>query len=135
LGVFFTKDVPRGTVIWVFHPQFDRVYDNYDAFVNACPSKLILERIGGYAYPSKFTGRYLYTADVAAFVNHTTHEPSAQMISSDRVINKTCFNGADMNEGALITTRDVKAGEEITENYIVDFGPMDLSNPRDSYLL
>ena len=110
-------------------------FESMAAFQAAIPSPDLRDRLESSAYPSKFTNRYIFPVDKAAFVNHSL-EPSAAMVAAEAVPAEQadCWHGADQIEGALVTLRDMAAGDELTENYCLDFGDMDLSNPRDAYL-
>lgn len=94
VGVFATRDLPRGTVVWVRDP-WDREID--PAQVPFLPADLhaFIER---YAYEEE--GRLILCWDHARFVNHSCEATNL---------------GLDL--GFEIVVRDVAAGEQLTDDY------------------
>ncbi len=105
LGLFADEDIAKGTVIWEFTPGLDftisfeqvKLLDVRDqAFINT------------YAYVDKtLPGFYTVAVDAARFVNHSD-TPN--------------MGNGDANIACSVAFRDIKAGEELTENYHVDYG-------------
>lgn len=94
VGVFATQDIPRGTVVWVRDP-WDREID--PARLGELPADLhpFLER---YAYEEE--GKLILCWDHARFVNHACDATNL---------------GLDL--GFEIVVRDVRAGEQLTDDY------------------
>ncbi|MBB5517820.1 SET domain-containing protein [Amphiplicatus metriothermophilus] len=98
VGVFAAEPIKKGTVIWRFEPEFDRLIP-MDKYLSAPPYlKDLLDR---YAYPSPDRpGFIVYEVDNGRFMNHS-ETPNTDF--SD-------FGGAR-------AIRDIEAGEELTCNY------------------
>ncbi|GAB4522289.1 MAG: SET domain-containing protein-lysine N-methyltransferase [Amphiplicatus sp.] len=98
VGVFAAEPIRKGTVIWRFEPEFDRLIP-VDRYLSAPPYlKDLLDR---YAYPSPDRpGFIVYEVDNGRFMNHS-ETPNTDF--SD-------FGGAR-------AIRDIEPGEELTCNY------------------
>ena len=105
LGLFSVDALPEGTKVWEFTPGYDQSFSPGDIDPLSEASK---EQFFNYAYTSKITGNYILCTDDARFFNH---DPNS---------NITCTVPEDSTHPeALVcyTTRDVSAGEEITNDY------------------
>ena len=98
VGVFAAAPIARGTLIWRFDADFDRLIarEKYEAAPAA--TKALLDR---YAYPSPDRpGFIVYEADNGRFMNHAD-QPNT-----------------DFSEyGGGTALRDIAAGEELTCDY------------------
>ena len=94
-GVFATKDIPKGTITWALD-AFDQDYSPEEVAAMDEIHKAITEK---YAYRNRF-GHYILCWDFGRYVNHS--------------FRSNCFaTGYDFE----IAVRDIKAGEEITNDY------------------
>lgn len=105
IGIFAVASIPKGTLIWVFNPEFDLVLapDQVELLPEAAREQFL-----NYAYLSKKTGRYVLCTDDARFFNH------------DASPNVTCKipDNADSDEALVcFAARDISVGEELTCNY------------------
>ncbi|MBS0266631.1 MAG: SET domain-containing protein-lysine N-methyltransferase [Planctomycetes bacterium] len=95
LGVFATRDIPRGTITWV-QDALDQVFSPAEVQNLAEPYQHILRK---YAYTNR-QGQIVLCWDHARFVNH----------ACEAVCLMSGF-------GFEIATRDLHAGEELTDDY------------------
>ena len=111
IGIFAGEDIPRGTLIWEFHPQVDLVYDpdQWRELRNSVASQSFaaLER---YCY--KENGRYCLCLDNAQFMNHCAATYNVENVSAHKMVAKA----------------DIRQGEELLCNYF------DYSDPDDVHL-
>jgi uncharacterized protein len=94
-GIFATQDIPKGTITWV-KDQLDRTFTPED-LEKISPANL--ENLLKYTYRDR-RGNYFFCWDLTRFVNHS-YEPNSMLTSMD-------FE---------IAIRDIKKGEEITNDY------------------
>jgi len=104
LGLFASQDIYTGQVIWQYHPSFDQVMSKRK-FINLCRTldDDALEHVLSCSY--KRNNKYYYLTDNARFINHD--EKNYNLVLLD-----------DMTEVAL---RDIRAGEELLENYFISY--------------
>jgi SET domain-containing protein len=98
IGVFAKRAIPRGTMVWQLHPEFDRLIETslYESQTGAVKS--YLDR---YAYPSRANpGHIVFEADDARYMNHSD-DPNVDVSREDKAF----------------ALRDIAAGEEITCDY------------------
>ena len=102
IGLFAAADIPKGTIIWRLVPGFDVIID--DVELRKMPDTAIkfMER---YASLSLQLGKYVLSADNDRFTNHS-YSP-----------NRTDIIEKIGEEVVSIAAYDVKAGEELTEDY------------------
>lgn len=109
LGVFARQDIPKGTVWWRAAPDRDVLLINKAQFETLRSSSHspaidgLFESIYTYCYFSGKHDALILILDNARYTNHSA-EP----------------NSAEYDEAGVIgsiTTRDVVAGEELTEDY------------------
>jgi SET domain-containing protein len=102
LGLFADQDISKGTVIWKFSPKldleinpadFDRLDQREKNYINF------------YGFRSKKTDNYHLSFDNVKFINHAKEGN----ITVDKTI--------DDVEYPLVASRDIKAGEEILQDY------------------
>lgn len=101
LGVFADQFIPRGTVVWKPHPQFDIRFPL--SALSGLPS-YTRDRIMHFAYIDKRTGLAILCADDARFMNHSD-DPNIRTVIDE--------NGEEKD----IAIRDILPGEEITCDY------------------
>lgn len=94
-GVFATRDIPKGTAVYVRDALEIKVERNATILKNPIYSELIHK----YSYVDG-KGDYILSWDHARFVNHCCHA-----------------NTQTTGYGFEIAVRDIKAGEEITDDY------------------
>lgn len=98
IGLFAGEDIPNGTIIWEFTPNFDVVIDNTDNI--AYLLEVQREFVKKYAFFDKQTKQWILGADNDRFTNHSESPNTIPM-----------FNGI------MVAAQDIKKGEEITCNY------------------
>ena len=100
-GVFATRFIPRGTILWV-HDRFDRVLEKDQ--IRAMPTALrsVVERL---AYVDRH-GRWILCWDDARYQNHSCDSTTVSVGS-----------------GLEIAVRDVEAGKQVT----CDYGQLNLT--------
>ncbi len=102
IGLFADQDISKGTKIWKFSPGLDLEIKPSDfEKLNQCEKDVILFS----GFHSKKTGNYHLSFDNVHFINHST----LGNISTDMTV--------DDIEYPLIANRDIKKGEELTQNY------------------
>lgn len=94
-GVFATKFIPKGTIIWVLD-ELDRKLD--EAYVLSL-DRLQQKHILKYSFREK-DGKYIFCWDIARYINHSFHA--------------NCISTAYEFE---IAVRDIYPGEELTDDY------------------
>jgi SET domain-containing protein len=94
-GVFAKNDIPKGTILWETKTDFDRKFDKkYYDNLNDVQKTFVQRTFSTY---DKYFHSY---CDYAIFTNHSY---SCNVIP----INETC----------AVAGKDIKAGEELTQNY------------------
>jgi len=102
IGLFADQDIPKGTKIWEFSPGLDLEINPSDFEKLSQYEKDIIFFSG---FHSKKTGNYHLSFDNVRYINHSTFGNISTDITVDGV------------EYPLIANRDIKKGEEITQNY------------------
>lgn len=102
LGLFADVDIPKGTVIWRFSPRLDQELTPEEFLKLKEEEKA---HIHFYGFLSKKTGNYHLSFDNIRFTNHSKLPNIASDTTSSDV------------EYPLIAIRDIKAGEEILQDY------------------
>lgn len=108
LGIFAKTNIPKGTIWWQARPcdvllieqdQFETLKTSHHSPV----SKALLEAIYTYSYYSAEDDALILILDQARYTNHS-FQPNSDVIPEPGIIGS-------------ITLRDIKAGEEILEDY------------------
>ncbi|MDQ3012648.1 MAG: SET domain-containing protein [Acidobacteriota bacterium] len=60
IGLFAAQFIPKGTVTWEYHPDFDTAYDEEDLVRMSAPAR---EQFLKYAYFYEELGRYVLCFD------------------------------------------------------------------------
>jgi hypothetical protein len=94
-GIFATEDIPKGTITWV-KDQLDRVFSPEEVSKLSPPN---YENLMKYTYRDK-NGNYFFCWDLTRFINHN-HDANSMLTSL----------------GFEIALRDIKKGEELTNDY------------------
>jgi len=94
-GIFATEDIPCGTITWT-KDQLDRTFTQEEVNKLTPPN---YENLMKYTYREK-TGLYFFCWDLTRFINHS-FEANTMLTSL----------------GFEIALRDIKAGEELTNDY------------------
>jgi hypothetical protein len=94
-GIYATQDIPKGTITWV-KDQLDRVFTPDEVSKLSPPN---YESLMKYTYRDK-NGDYFFCWDLTRFINHN-HDANSMLTSL----------------GFEIALRDIKKGEEITNDY------------------
>ena len=108
IGLYAGEDISAQTIIWQYNCHIDRVF-SMDLFLKTCDglNDFALKHFLNSTY--RRGGRYFYLTDNARFINH----------SEDR--NNILF----VDDFTEISLRDIKAGEELLENYLISYDPGD----------
>lgn len=123
LGLFAGQDLREGQIIWQFNPFFDQVLGKRK-FISLCRTldDNALEHVLSSTY--KRHNRYYYLSDNARFINHDEQRCNVMLI----------------DDHAEVALRDIRAGEELLENYFLcydkdDYFSFELRNqPLRDYL-
>ena len=94
-GIYATRDIPKGTITWV-KDQLDRVFKKEEI---AQMSRANVENLLKYTYRDRH-GDYFFCWDLTRYVNHS-YNPNSMITSL----------------GFEIAIKDIKAGDEITNDY------------------
>lgn len=102
IGLFADEFIPKGTEIWKFTPGFDLKFTR-EQILNFSP--LLQIHLCKYSWKSKKTKLYCFSSDNGKYFNHSE--------------NPNCISEYRDGEEEVITiaTRDIRAGEEMTDNY------------------
>lgn len=96
LGCFAVELIPKGTKIWEFNPDFDRVYTTKEI---KGLSLLELEYLDKYSY--KNNGLYYLCVDNGRFINHSEDPNTVE----------------DTKVQATYASKDIHPGEEVLSDY------------------
>jgi SET domain-containing protein len=105
LGLFADEDISKGTRVWRFSPGLDVEFDpaHFEKL-----SQREKDFILFYGFHSKKSGDYHLSYDNVRFINHA--ERGNVTVDASAAV--------DDVEYPLIAARDIKAGEELTQNYL-----------------
>ena len=92
-GLFADCDLPAGTVVWRFDPKVDKVVTSQSA------GREIYWRFDNFAYYDKNLKKWVYHMDKTKWINHS-HKPNLKNRDKE-----------------MVTSRHVKRGEELLEDY------------------
>ncbi len=93
-GLFADEDIAKGTIVWSFNPLIDKILT--DEQIQSLPAH-IREHIDTYSFIDD--GMHILCGDFGIFVNHSD-TPNLGSAGDDSV-----------------AIRDIKRGEEITDDY------------------
>lgn len=96
LGLFADQDISQGDLIWEFNPLIDKEITREEL---SCLPLNTQNYVRTYSYLEK--GKYILCGDNARFTNHSV-KPNVDNVSQ---------------APKAIAARDIKQGEEITEDY------------------
>jgi uncharacterized protein len=97
IGLFAAQFIPKGTVTWQYHPDFDSAYSEQDILRMPDAARELFFK---YAYYDKDLNRYILCSDDQRFINHEPDSPN--IISTPR---------------QDVAARDIFAGEEFLCDY------------------
>ena len=104
-GVFAEEDIPKDKVVWIFTANHDILMttDNFTALPN--DTKLAMEKTG---YISPWSGYWVFPPanDPAQYTNHSSKNNLSAI-----------FDAKVSAEPYFIANRNIKKGEELTNNY------------------
>ena len=113
IGLFAAQFIPKGTRVWEFTEGFDFTLGQQQIDSLSLPAR---EQFLHYAYLSKRTARYVLCSDDARFWNHK-YLPNTRALPLP----------GDGDELAMLATRDIAEGEELTADYAeFDADPYDV---------
>jgi len=107
IGLFAAESIPANTIIWKYNPHIDRIYTE-TGFLEICrnANSLTLRHLLNSSY--RRGGRYFYLTDNSRFINHSE---LPNIVFTD-----------DYTE---VSSRKIKANEEILENYLLSYDDSD----------
>jgi uncharacterized protein len=73
IGLFANQFIPKGTVTWQFHPEFDKTYSEQEMLRMPDAARAIFLN---YAYYDKDLALYVLCSDDQRFINHTSEQPN-----------------------------------------------------------
>ncbi len=100
-GLFLAEFIPKGTVVWEFQPEVDRIFEDPEI---AELDDAGLKKLMFHAYLNSSTGKVVWCGDGALYMNHS-EQPTLLVVDNGKP------------EGACIAARDLWPGEELTCNY------------------
>lgn len=103
MGCFASEDIKKGETVWRFDPSLDPVIKEKD-FNVLLPAVQEFLRIYTYSQLENGEKVYVLCGDHARYMNHSD-DPNL-------------LEGAAPGESTNIAARDIKAGEELTCNYL-----------------
>src|SRR5205809_1805618 len=101
IGLFADQDLVKGQLIYTASPVLD-VNINQEQFNSLTEEEKKEIRWWGFQIPE--TGNWHVDFDVSKFINHS-YEP-------------TVTQNSNQKDAYLVATKDIKAGEELTQNYL-----------------
>lgn len=100
-GVFADENISRGLVAWEPEPPSREITQReFDRMGQAEKASVLF-----YGFKSKNTGKYVFSEGDVHFLNHSKNGNVTEEIAPNK------------GEGVLIAKRDIKSGEEITQDY------------------
>jgi SET domain-containing protein len=103
LGCFTNISIKKGAMVWKYWHGFDRIFTKEQVLMLPEPAQQHIFKCG---WLDPKTGFYLLGIDYDSFVNHA---PIANLIEG--------YTGTFDVVSPMIASRDIEAGEELTENY------------------
>lgn len=105
-GVFALADISEGEIVWQYTEGHDKKMTKQDFEALSSQEKEALQRV---AYLSEHSSMWVIPPedDPACFTNH-----------SKSANTKSIFKPETSDEPVFIASRDIKSGEEITDNYL-----------------
>jgi uncharacterized protein len=97
IGLFAAQFIPKGTVTWQYHPDFDTAYTERDILNLPEAAK---QRFFHYAYYDQDLEVYILCSDDQRFINHSTEQ--VNILSTPK---------------QDVAARDILPGEELLCNY------------------
>lgn len=105
-GVFTLEKVPKGKVVWQYTPAHDQRI-SIEEFKKLPKSEKNEFRHSGYLSPSSNLWVCPPKGDPACYTNHSNSNNLA-----------TVLDAKISDEPYFVANRDIKAGEELTDNYL-----------------
>lgn len=102
-GVFATRDIPKGTIVWALDPLDQRITPKQIEQMIEPMKHQVLK----YSYRNEH-GEYILCWDIGRYINHSFHA--------------NCVGTAYEIE---LAARDIKAGEQLTD----DYGTLNVDDP------
>ena len=115
IGVFASRTIPAGTVVWRFQPGFDQRFTREEILALPPNAQRFLAK---YSNRSSLSGLYLLDNDLGRHLNH----------SDDANLNSVVVPGEI--ETVSVAIRDIAEDEELTEDYSLYETPDDPDNLR-----
>ena len=108
IGLYAAEAIPARQVLWRHNPHIDPVYTS-DDFLRMCMQldTTTLQHLLNASY--RRGGRYFYITDNARFINHSDDQ----------------YNIVFLDDDTEVSTRDIAPGEELLENYLLSYDPVD----------
>jgi len=103
IGLFADEFIPKGTVMWTYAPNLDRVYTEPELQALNKLEKNFVE-----TYSFKYFGNYYLCVDDARFMNHS---------KTPNCTDEGVVEVADKDLGHTFAMRDISPGEELTCDY------------------
>jgi SET domain-containing protein len=106
-GVFADQDIPKGTVVWKFDPNYDLTLSLDDFGKLDSEAKAEIRKV---AYISPTSGRWVYPPanDPARYTNHSETSNNLSAV----------FDSDTSSEPLFIAKTEIAKGTELTVNYI-----------------
>lgn len=104
IGLFAGENIKEGSIIWQFNPFIDQIF-TIRKFRTICESVNHFGLQHLYASSYKRNNRYYYITDNARFINHSDND----------------YNITFIDDNTEITSKDIKKGDEILENYFLSY--------------
>jgi len=121
IGTFAGEFIPKGTVMWVYHPKFDQAYTREELDRLPLASR---KHIEVYKFLSDASGKYIVCLDGARHFNHSwepnTYCPCTigELTPAQRAqLTEDQWSDVDPHEKVTIALKDIQKGEEITCDY------------------
>lgn len=99
IGLFADQFIPKGTITWKYHPEFDMAFNEKEI---AKMSEMARKQLFHYAYYDKKLKEYVLCFDDQRFINHS-RKPQKINIHTTPDID--------------VAARDIEAGEELLCDY------------------
>ena len=110
IGLYAAEDIKRGKVIWKEHPKTTQTFLKKQ-YIKHCSQFSYPALLDFLSYSYIRNGTIYYLNDNTRFVNHSD-DPNIAFITDD----------------CEVAIRDIKAGEELTENYLLSYDKNDFFN-------
>jgi len=129
MGLFTSLALKKGQIIWVLHKNCDAIISLHEWQMLIKPAQ---DYLATYMYWSTKKKKYVACLDNGRFMNHADNPNTKTAFFNSLLdippdilettrMSSLQWEMVDISEGFTVALSDIKAGEELTSNYDIDF--------------